>query len=95
MRAVLQPRSESLQYRILPFDKFESLEKISRATCPVLIIHGTDDWTVPAYHGQILFKVANEPKRAIWVKGAGHNNIVYTNEKLYLDSIKYFVESPD
>lgn len=81
------------RYRILPFDKFENVKKIERVTCPVLVIHGTSDRTIPLYHGHRLFEVANEPKQALWMEEAGHNNVVYTNEKLYLDTIKRFVQT--
>lgn len=81
------------RYQILPFDKFENIKKIANVRCPVLIIHGTDDWTIPAYHGQRLFEAAGEPKELLWVEGAGHNNVVYRDEKLYLDKIRSFVRS--
>ena len=80
------------RYPILPFDKFENIAKIGEVTCPVLVIHGTNDWTIPVYHGQRLLEAANEPKQALWVAGAGHNDVVYKNEKLYLETVKSFVE---
>jgi fermentation-respiration switch protein FrsA (DUF1100 family) len=81
------------RYPIVPFDKFENIKKIDKVACPVLVIHGTDDWNIPSYHGRLLFKAANEPKQALWVEGAGHNNVVYTNEKLYLDTMRSFVQT--
>lgn len=80
------------RYTILPFDKFENIKKIKKVTCPVLVIHGTSDWTIPLYHGQRLFEAANDPKQALWVEGAGHNNVVNTNERLYLNTVSRFVE---
>lgn len=81
------------RYRVLPFDKFETLKKIDKVTCPVLFIHGTNDWTIPIYHGRLLFEAANYPKQSLWVEGAGHNNVIYTEETLYLDTIKRFAET--
>lgn len=81
------------RYKTLPFDKFENIKKIGNVNYPVLVIHGTDDWTIPKYHGRRLFETANEPKRALWVVGAGHNNVVYRDEKLYLETIKDFVQA--
>ncbi|NOT49336.1 MAG: alpha/beta hydrolase [Acidobacteria bacterium] len=83
------------RYPILPFDKFENIRKIERVRCPVLIIHGTNDWTIPVYHGRRLFEGAKEPKQALWVEGAGHNDLVNANERLYLDGIKTFVQAID
>lgn len=81
------------RYPILPFDKFENIKKIDKVTCPVLLIHGTSDWTIPSYHGQRLFERANEPKQSLWVEGAGHNNVVYTDERSYSDRIRSFVQT--
>ena len=59
---------------LLPFDKFRNLDKITRVACPVLVMHGEDDEIVPVAHGRRLFRAAADPKRALWVKGAGHND---------------------
>ena len=81
------------RYPILPFDKFKSIDKISSIQCPVLIIHGTQDWTIPVYHGERLFEAANEPKTAFWVGGAGHNDLFYTDQERYLNTIADFANS--
>lgn len=83
------------RYRILPFDKFDNINKIDKIKCPLLLIHGTNDWTIPSHHGRRLFERANEPKQSLWVEGAGHNNVVYTDEKSYSDRIRSFVETLD
>ncbi|MGK7901217.1 MAG: alpha/beta hydrolase [Hormoscilla sp.] len=61
---------------IVPFDKFDNLGKIKNVRCPVLIIHGTADRTIPLAHGQKLYAAANQPKRFLPVKGAGHNDLI-------------------
>jgi abhydrolase domain-containing protein 17 len=81
------------RYPILPFDKFENIKKIGKVTCPVLLIHGTNDWTIPSYHGHRLFERANEPKQSLWVEGAGHNDVVHKDEKSYSDSIRTFAQT--
>lgn len=81
------------RYPIMPFDKFENIKKIDKVACPVLIIHGTSDTTIPVHHGRSLFEAAKEPKQALWIEGGGHNNLVYKDEKLYLDTIRNFVVS--
>lgn len=60
--------------RLLCFDKFNNIDKIKKLGCPVLIIHGTDDRIIPAWHGQKLFEAAIEPRFCLWVEGAGHND---------------------
>jgi fermentation-respiration switch protein FrsA (DUF1100 family) len=81
------------RYPILPFDKFECMKKIEKITYPVLIIHGTNDRTIPVYHGKRLFDAANLPKHALWVVGADHDNVAYIDEKLYLDTLRSFVQT--
>ncbi len=60
--------------RLLCFDKFNNIAKIKKLGCPVLIIHGTDDRIIPAWHGRKLFEAAGEPRFCLWVEGAGHND---------------------
>jgi len=61
---------------LLPFDEFRNIDKIGRISCPVLVMHGTDDDIVPIAHGRRLFEAAPEPKRSLWVTGAGHNDFI-------------------
>lgn len=67
-------------YRFVPVrplvrDRFESLEKISRVSSPLLVIHGENDNVVPVSHGRRLHAAANDPKSAYFVPDAGHNNL--------------------
>jgi fermentation-respiration switch protein FrsA (DUF1100 family) len=59
---------------LLPFDKFPNLRRLQRVTCPVLIMHGKADQTIPLHHGQTLYAAAPEPKRSLWVPEADHND---------------------
>jgi len=59
---------------LLPFDKFRNADKIARVSCPVLVMHGVEDDIVPIAHGRRLYEAAPEPKRFLWVEGAGHND---------------------
>jgi abhydrolase domain-containing protein 17 len=64
-------------FPLLPFDKFSTLDKLRKIHCPVLVMHGQADQTVPFHHGQTLYKAASEPKLSLWVLGAGHDD--FTN----------------
>lgn len=79
--------------RILPFDRFENLSKIASVTCPVLVIHGKKDWTIPFHHGEKLLGAANEPKVYLWIDDAGHNNLFNTAREPYLSAIHAFGDS--
>jgi abhydrolase domain-containing protein 17 len=76
--------------RILPFDKFDNLHKIKSVHCPVLIIHGTEDSVINIAHGKELFAAANEPKQALWVEGANHNDVAFIGGTGYSESLQAF-----
>ncbi|MEZ5428392.1 MAG: alpha/beta hydrolase [Pyrinomonadaceae bacterium] len=78
------------RHPVLPFDKFVNLEKIRRVSCPVLIVHGKNDSLIPVWHGDALFEAAPEPKTALWVEGAGHNDIFFNAKTAYLQAIRDF-----
>lgn len=61
---------------LLPFDKFDNLNKIQQVRSPVLILHGTEDSTIPFSHGQQLYAAANEPKIFIPIIGGEHNDLM-------------------
>ena len=60
---------------IVPFDEFRNVAKIGQVHCPVLVIHGRADKVIAFWNGERLFREANEPKRAFWVGGAGHDDL--------------------
>lgn len=76
--------------RIFPFDKFENIRKIKSVHCPVLVIHGTDDSLINIAHGKELFAAANEPKQALWIDGAHHNDVAFVGGTHYSDSLAAF-----
>jgi len=78
------------RWPLIPFDKFNNLRKIGKVNCPVMIIHGTADGIIPPWHGQKLYDRAAEPKRAIWVKGAGHNNLAHVAGEGYWEQLRRF-----
>lgn len=79
--------------KITPFDKFESLNKIKNATCPVLVIHGRRDSIIPFWHGEKLFAEANEPKFSLWIDEAAHNNLSAGGGESYLKAIRDFADN--
>jgi abhydrolase domain-containing protein 17 len=79
--------------QLTPFDKFESLKKIKNVNCPVLIIHGRRDRTVPFRHGEKLFAEANEPKFSLWLDEADHNNVFSVGGKAYLQTTRDFADN--
>jgi uncharacterized protein len=71
------PDVAAARYWIFPvqtlmWDRFDSDKKIGQVRVPLLITHGTKDGIVPFHFGQKLFSLANEPKKFIEAKDAGH-----------------------
>ncbi len=78
--------------RVSPLDKFRNIDLIRKVHQPILIIHGTDDITIPFWHGQKLFEAANEPKSCLWVKGAAHDDVSWVGGREYLNAIREFAD---
>ncbi len=91
----------SVARRLFPFlprgaalgEEYRSLEKIGRARCPVLVIHGDRDELIPVEEGQELFRAAPEPKELFLVPGAGHNDVSLVAGDGYASRIKGFLET--
>lgn len=63
--------------------RYANIEKISAVTEPLLVVHGTEDRTVPFEHGKALFEAATEPKRFLPVEGAGHSDTFLVGRDAY------------
>ena len=61
--------------RLLIRDQYDSISKIKDVHMPLLLLHGELDQVVPVKFGKKLFDAANEPKQAVYVPDAGHNNV--------------------
>lgn len=56
-------------------DRFDTVAKIGTITAPLLILHGERDRVVPVAHGRRLLAAAPEPKRAVFLAAADHENL--------------------
>lgn len=79
------------QIPLTPFDKFRNLSRVDDINCPVLIIHGRDDQTIPFWHGEKLFEKARDPKTNCWMDRATHNSIPPEAQRKYWASIDAFI----
>jgi fermentation-respiration switch protein FrsA (DUF1100 family) len=71
---VAQSRYWIFPVRYLVLDKFDSLAKIRRVRCPLLVMHGEHDRVVPIRFGRKLYQSAPEPKEAKWFPDGTHTN---------------------
>ncbi len=84
-------------YRIFPVDlllhqRFDSISKVRSLKMPVLFIHGTADWQIPAAMSQLLYEAAPEPKQLILIPGAGHNDTAEMAGDKYFHAVQNLVQ---
>lgn len=77
--------------RRLTKNKFDSVGKLPRVRCPVLVAHGDRDEIIPVWQGRKLFDAAPEPKRLQIIGGAGHNDLSIVGGERYIDSLADFI----
>jgi len=79
------------------FDIYKNIDKIGRVSCPVLVMHGTQDEVVDCSHGKQLHELSKEKYEPLWLKGAGHCNLELYPE--YIKHLRKFLQtlerSPD
>ncbi|KAK9100363.1 hypothetical protein Scep_023793 [Stephania cephalantha] len=73
------------------FDIFKNIDKIRHVSCPVLVIHGTNDDIVDWSHGKRLWELSKEKYDPLWVKGGGHCNLETYPE--YIKHLRKFVNA--
>ncbi|CAN0077491.1 unnamed protein product [Ectocarpus sp. 4 AP-2014] len=80
-------------------DIYPNVDRASRITCPVMVMHGARDEEVPWEHGKGIFEAVPEPlrRRPWWVPDRGHNDICEGRRHLreYFARLSAFVRSLD
>lgn len=82
-----------LPLHLLVRNKYNSVSRIPSLTCPVLVLHGDQDQTVPISQGHKLFDAAPEPKSFYTVRGAGHVDNYLIGGDAYYQAIAEFMAS--
>jgi len=73
--------------------RFDSMSKIDKVNCPVLITHSPDDDLIPFYMGEKLFERAGQPKQFLEISG-GHNERDYMNAAEYKKAFESLIGAP-
>ncbi len=66
--------------------KLNSIDKIDKVNCPVLITHSKTDEMIPFSMSEQLYEKANEPKKFFILEG-GHNDRGYLDDPSYQQAI--------
>lgn len=75
-------------------DIFPNINRITRISAPVFVIHGQKDSEVKVGHGEGLFAAAPAHCREFepwWVPNRGHNNVLQRNEREFIRRMKGFL----
>lgn len=78
-----------LPVRLMVSFKYDNSAKISRISCPLLVLHSRDDEIVPFGMGRKLFDAARPPKDFFVMKGS-HNDGFLVTGKEYVREIESF-----
>ena len=80
-------------FAYVPKSQFKSINKIARVRAPVLIIHGRQDDLIPFAMGESLYQAAPQPKTFAPMESAGHNDVLFANPDLYVESLRKFISA--
>jgi hypothetical protein len=72
---VAQKRYWIFPAKYLVLDDFDNIGIIEKINSPLLIIHGYKDYVIDITFGKKIFKAAPNPKKALFIQNAGHNNL--------------------
>ena len=73
--------------------KYDSISRIGKVSCPLLIVHGDEDEVVPISQGRQLYDAAREPKSFHAITGAGHSDGYIVGGEAYFQALEEFMTS--
>jgi len=80
-----------LPVRLLSRYRYDTQKALASVEAPVLVIHSTEDETIPFSHGRALYRAAPEPKAFVQIRG-GHNDGFMRSRDIYLAGLKAFLD---
>ncbi|MFQ5450448.1 MAG: alpha/beta hydrolase [Nitrospinaceae bacterium] len=73
---------------------FNNSLKIKQVTCPVLILHGEDDFLISPKEAELNYRKAGSAIKYLEIlEGVGHNDMMMARENGYFSSLKYFFDT--
>jgi uncharacterized protein len=84
-----------LPSRLLLRFKYNTRERLRDIHCPVLIIHSPDDRTIPFVCGEVLYRIANPPKKFLHIKGEHLYGFIKSKKKYIKGLREFFDELPE
>jgi hypothetical protein len=83
-------------YPILPVSilvrmGYDTRATLARVSCPVLIMHSSEDEIVPYAHGETLYATAPGEKALVTLRG-GHNDALFVSRERYRGAVREFLQ---
>lgn len=69
-------------------DALDSVDAIRRTELPTVVVHGTEDRTVPTWMGRKLFAESRHGRELVLVDGGAHTNLFAVDSARVVDSIR-------
>ena len=79
-----------LPYPLLTRIRFRNIDKVPRFRAPLMVLHSTDDDTIPFAHGERLFAAAKEPKTFARITGS-HGGGKFSSGEAYTGPLREFL----
>jgi hypothetical protein len=76
---------------LLRYD-FDTAERLTRVTCPVLVLHSPEDEIMPFQLGEKVYRAANEPKGFVKMRG-DHNSGFLRSQPDYERELRRFLST--
>jgi pimeloyl-ACP methyl ester carboxylesterase len=77
---------------VFSHERFASIEKIGKVNAPLLMIHGTQDTTIPIQLSEKLFSAAKSPKQWHAIAGGAHSDLDEVGGASYQAALKDFIK---
>jgi len=84
------PKDEIVIEEAMPF-VFDNLERIRKVKCPILMVNGSDDTTVPRNMVHELEAAVRSPLTRLDIPGAGHQDLFDTGGEILWQSVSEFI----
>ena len=78
---------------LFPGDMFVNIAKVPQLRVPVLYLHGTEDRTVPVWHGEALYAATTARKMKLFVEGGHHGGLAEFAGPRYWETLRQFTDS--
>lgn len=87
--SVAQEKFPFIPIAMINHNQFDSLSRIPKINCPLLMIIGEKDLMIPPWHSLKVYKKYQGPKSLTIIKNKGHNDLM--TDEVYWTAIQNFL----